>query len=255
MTTFQEIRRFLETNRDELTSTLEADDTQNFLTALSRLQRDWEKFSEDQIKIDVTLGEMRKYPPVWKELEDAGLVPPDDLPAPSVYQPSRVPLRSPKKLEPKATNAKDSQTYSHSSQDVTDRIALWDKKIVIAKELISGAMGGLIVLVTLGVAIATILSVSNASTYAAAKDVLLYMNGLVGVVLGYYFGRVPSDIRADNAEKEAKTANRDRDHLVATVRSVLERNDVPTRSIGSDGLHLTSAQVEQLCRILDKYSH
>ncbi len=37
--------------------------------------------------------------------------------------------------------------------------------------------------------------------YAAnAKDILLFMEGLVGVVLGYYFGRVPAEARAQQAE-------------------------------------------------------
>jgi hypothetical protein len=126
--------------------------------------------------------------------------------------------------------------------------------MVIGRELVTNSMGALIVLVTLGIAIATILSVSNASTYAAAKDVLLFMNGLVGVVLGYYFGRVPGDARADKAESEAKAANSERDHVVATVRTMLDTSGSSSRGPGGE-MTLTHEQVETLQRMLYKYGN
>jgi hypothetical protein len=39
-----------------------------------------------------------------------------------------------------------------------------------------------------------------------AKDLLVILTGLAGVVLGYYFGRVPADARAIRAITEANTA-------------------------------------------------
>ncbi|MCX6694575.1 MAG: hypothetical protein NT074_08555 [Methanomicrobiales archaeon] len=39
-----------------------------------------------------------------------------------------------------------------------------------------------------------------------AKDLLVILTGLAGVVLGYYFGRVPADARAIRAITEANKA-------------------------------------------------
>ena len=56
---------------------------------------------------------------------------------------------------------------------------------------------------------------------AAAKDLLQILTGLVGVVAGYYFGRVPAERTADAAQKEAK-ASRD-------VAATAQRGETETR--------------------------
>src|SRR5439155_4800765 len=48
----------------------------------------------------------------------------------------------------------------HTLQRTQDRLAIWDKKIVTGKEIITGVMGIAIVVVTLTVAFITIFSVS-----------------------------------------------------------------------------------------------
>jgi hypothetical protein len=136
---------------------------------------------------------------------------------------------------------------------VINQLAIWDKRMLVGRELITNILGALVVLVTLVIAIVTIFSVGNASTFAAAKDVLLFMNGLVGVVLGYYFGRVPGDARADKAEREAKNANSGRDQVVATVRTVLESSGSSSSRGGPTGVTLTPEQVESLRRLVYKY--
>jgi hypothetical protein len=40
------------------------------------------------------------------------------------------------------------------------------------------------------------------AVFSRKKDVLLYALSLLGVVVGYYFGRVPAEKRADEAEKK-----------------------------------------------------
>jgi phosphate/sulfate permease len=42
--------------------------------------------------------------------------------------------------------------------------------------------------------------------FGRAKDILLFVNPILGIVIGYYFNKVTSDARADTAEKAAQTA-------------------------------------------------
>jgi len=47
---------------------------------------------------------------------------------------------------------------------------------------------------------------SPGDEFARVKDLLLFINPLLGVVIGYYFNKVTSDTRAETAETAAKTA-------------------------------------------------
>lgn len=86
-------------------------------------------------------------------------------------------------------------------------------------------------------------------------------------MLGYYFGRVPGDIRADKAETEASVARSDqasaeqeasaataaRDRTISEVRSVLDRSTATERSTGG-GITLTPDQLKQLQEVLQRNS-
>ena len=260
MATFQEIRQFLEHYHNDLTVTISPGEQTQFQTAFVRLQRDWDTIPDENAKLNVTLREMQKYPTVWRAFEDANLVA-RAQPSVRTSMPVSTPLVAPpitpqvdstRSHHPPKENHEDANT-GQPSQSVINLLAIWDKRMLIGRELMTNVLGALIVLVTLTIAIVTIFSVGNASTFAAAKDVLLFMNGLVGVVLGYYFGRVPGDARADKAEREAKTANSGRDQVVATVRTVLESSGSSSSRGGPTGVNLTPEQVESLRRLVYKY--
>ncbi len=262
MATFQEIRQFLEHYHNDLTVTISPGEQTQFRTAFVRLQRDWDTIPDENVKLNVTLREIQKYPTVWKALEDANLVA-RAQPSVRTSMPVSTPLVAPPITpQPDSTRSHHSTTEENHegtntgqpSQSVINQLAIWDKRMLVGRELITNVLGALVVLVTLVITIVTIFSVGNASTYAAAKDVLLFMNGLVGVVLGYYFGRVPGDARADKAEREAKTANSGRDQVVATVRTVLESSGSSSSRGGPTGVTLTPEQVESLRRLVYKYS-
>lgn len=149
------------------------------------------------------------------------------------------------------------------SQSTLDRLAIWDKRIALGKEVLTGLMGLVIVAVTLYVAL-QIVGMTNESARTVAKDILLFLNGLVGVVLGYYFGRVPGDIRADKAETEASVARSDQasaeqeasaataahERTISEVRDLLDRSSPTERSAGG----LTPEQVSQLRDVLRRNS-
>ncbi len=142
----------------------------------------------------------------------------------------------------------------HPSQSVLDRLAIWDKQLATAKEAITGCLGITIVLATLiaaTVALLAVFTVGNEKVWAAAKDILVLLIGLVGVVLGYYFGRMPGEARADKAEAEAKATRSSLDRTLTEVRTVLEDQGVDLARGGpARGVGLTDQQVARLRGLL-----
>ena len=132
------------------------------------------------------------------------------------------------------------------SQSTLNRMAIWDKQLATGKEVVTGCLGVMIVLVTLLVALTAIVFAGNADARSAAKDVLLVLTGLVGVVLGYYFGRVPGEARADKAESEAKVTRSALDRTVTEVRGLLENQGVDVERGSAEGVSFTPEQVERL---------
>jgi hypothetical protein len=53
-----------------------------------------------------------------------------------------------------------------------------------------------------------------------AKDVLMLMLGLAGVVVGYYFGRVPADARAAQAQEQANVATAQTEQVNAQAQAM-----------------------------------
>ena len=78
------------------------------------------------------------------------------------------------------------------------------------RERVSSLLAGLIVVVAvivLLVAVATALRTSEeGQAFTNIKDVLGFLNPLLGVILGYYFNKVSSENRAETAEKTARSA-------------------------------------------------
>jgi phosphate/sulfate permease len=48
--------------------------------------------------------------------------------------------------------------------------------------------------------------IGDSETFTRAKDLLLFINPILGVVIGYYFNRATSEARAEHAERTAEAA-------------------------------------------------
>jgi hypothetical protein len=77
---------------------------------------------------------------------------------------------------------------------------------------------------------------STPEQFGRVKDLLLFVNPLVGVVIGYYFNKVTSEARAEMAETTAKAATASAQQAVeersqAQVQAVQATNE--TRSVKS----------------------
>jgi hypothetical protein len=91
---------------------------------------------------------------------------------------------------------------------------------------------------------------------AGKKDVLLIAVSLLGTVTGYYFGRVPSERRAEAAEETSRKAERRELETRAATRQNVEaaldalRAPVPDVARGFDGQRAAITKLEALRDVL-----
>jgi len=100
-----------------------------------------------------------------------------------------------------------------------------EQKIQAFKETVTAILGLFVVGSTIYLAAKTFTYVGQENTMADAKDVLLLMLGLAGVVVGYYFGRVPADARATQAQDQANTATAQAEQVTVQARAMADQVD------------------------------
>ena len=98
----------------------------------------------------------------------------------------------------------------------------WTPEVLIQafKEVVTAILGVLVVTYTLYLAWKTFAYVGQQQQISDAKDVLLLMLGLAGVVVGYYFGRVPADARAAQAQVQANAATAQTEQVNAQAQAM-----------------------------------
>src|SRR5882724_5994113 len=76
------------------------------------------------------------------------------------------------------------------------------------REYVAAGIAVLIVVTGLGMVLYVLLRSTTADkdTFERAKDMLLFINPLLGLVIGYYFNKVSTEGRAESAEKTARNA-------------------------------------------------
>lgn len=115
----------------------------------------------------------------------------------------------------------------------------WTPELIIQgfKELVTALFGMMILVFTLVLAGKTFGYISDPEQIAKAKDILLLLLGLAGVVVGYYFGRVPADARAGLAQAQADVASTHAGQVnTAALEAVKKIEKILTRRQGEDGL-------------------
>ena len=83
-----------------------------------------------------------------------------------------------------------------------------DGRLRLIRETVAAMLAGVVVLGTLVVFIVAFQYVEGQSdkSFERVKDLLLMINPIVGVVIGYYFSKVTTEARAESAEATAKAA-------------------------------------------------
>jgi hypothetical protein len=78
-------------------------------------------------------------------------------------------------------------------------------------------------------------------TFAQLKDVLTPALGLLGTVIGYYFGRVPAERHADTARDAANAAHerelKVRQQVHAGLADIQQKHNRTTGGAGPDAVH------------------
>ena len=192
---------------------------------LDNLQRYWAGDEEPAPKLEETLRILRKYPAVWSRLALSGVMEP-------AVRPSPMPAGA--RSSPSAGSAPGGD-----GQPPPGPGAPIEAKLSYIRELVTGSIGVLIVIVAL---FCTVVALFR------GHDMFPFLSGLVGVVLGYYFGRAPGEAQAAESQIEVRVARQELDQMTNEVRSVLESNTGATAR-SSGGVTMDGAQLERLRRI------
>jgi hypothetical protein len=82
------------------------------------------------------------------------------------------------------------------------------------KEIVTAVLGIGIVAYTLYMTNRAFGMVGDTTRMGNAKDLLTYLSGFAGVVVGYYFGRVPADARTAQAQQQIGQAMSDKEQTM-----------------------------------------
>jgi hypothetical protein len=111
-----------------------------------------------------------------------------------------------------------------------------EQLIQVFKELVTAVLGIFVVLYTLSLAWNTFEFAGQTDKMTDAKDVLLLMLGLAGVVVGYYFGRVPADASAAKAQDQANAATAQTEQVTAQAQVMADEVEQVMDKISPTGV-------------------
>ena len=77
------------------------------------------------------------------------------------------------------------------------------------REQVAAWIALLVIVAALGMILWSFRYVDDKEKFGRAKDLLLIINPVLGLVIGYYFNKVSTEARAENAEKTARSATAD----------------------------------------------
>lgn len=100
------------------------------------------------------------------------------------------------------------------------------------RERTTAVLAFLVAIVTLGLLVATFWA-SSTRAFDDKKNVLLVGLPLLGTVLGYYFGRVPAEKRADQAQQSAQASQQAQGEAVQQVGALSQQNERFRDQIGA----------------------
>jgi hypothetical protein len=161
----------------------------------------------------------------------------------------------------KTIEVKGDKAMTNRNEAGKDKI-IWtpEQKIQGFKELVTAILGLLILVCTLILAGLTFLYVGEPAKITDAKDILQVLLGVAGVVVGYYFGRVPADARAAQAQDQANAATAQTEQVNAKAQEVANQVEqlmdktapVGAASRGAGVQPLETSMVPDLQRIRDE---
>lgn len=98
------------------------------------------------------------------------------------------------------------------------------KIVQLIKEVVTAILGFLVMGYTFYFAYKTFAYVGQPQINDA-KDILLLMLGMAGIVIGYYFGRVPADARTTQAIDQAIAETARAENVIVQSRNIADQVD------------------------------
>lgn len=150
---------------------------------------------------------------------------------------------------------------ANGENNVKEKVPLTpEQKIQCFKEYVTAIFGLLILACTLYLAIRTFNYAGDETKITDAKDILQVLLGVAGVVVGYYFGRVPADARATQAQEQANAATAQTEQISARNLAMSDEIDVVMKKLapaeraerGVEAQSKDSAIVADLQKIRDE---
>jgi hypothetical protein len=127
-------------------------------------------------------------------------------------------------------------SYSSAQDAASARVS--QNRGQILRECIQLAISLPIVVLALVFLWHTFFAVKSGTNYAELKEVLALALGLMGTVMGYYFGRVPAERHADTARDFASAAHerelKVRQRVHAGLADIQEKH---SRGVGTDAVN------------------
>lgn len=108
-----------------------------------------------------------------------------------------------------------------------------------AKELVTATLGVAVILFTLIMTRRSFGMAGNANQMKDAMGILSLLYGLAGVVIGYYFGRMPADARAAQAQARTTDAIGEQMKTREVMRTAMQKSQAM-----ADQMHETMAEAE-----------
>jgi len=115
------------------------------------------------------------------------------------------------------------------------------------RERVAALIAVVIILASLVILVLAFRSIDDKERFARAKDLLLIINPVLGVVIGYYFNRVSTEGRAETAESAARTT-------AADARRAMESRDKAERlaDVARADAQETRTQLEDVSQAAEK---
>ncbi len=117
------------------------------------------------------------------------------------------------------------------------------------REYVAAAIAVIVVLGTVMMLITALRYVSSSDQFTRVKDLLLVINPLLGVVIGYYFNKVSTEARAESAEATAKSTALSAQQA-ATARNTAEAEAQAAKSKAEEATTILSAVSQAAEKVL-----
>lgn len=95
------------------------------------------------------------------------------------------------------------------TNNLTPEEQRYDSAMGPFRERVAALIAILVIVVALAMTAFTFHYIGDSERFGQAKDLLLIINPVLGVVVGYYFNKVSTEARAETAERTARSASTD----------------------------------------------